>query len=188
MLPWAPFRCSMQSSSDTASRRSTHPVTRILGYSSRYFWFRIDGVKVIPTNNPSGVMKRLTVWPHGSLLFFTSIRCPCDSSSSVAFSTLATSNSSQADHSGVNRFESDRLAYSATCKAQENLTRYLDDQTAAADNSRKTEAPVPIARRALEIGWFIIVGVRTNPIAPDNKFLNDFFARVECVRQDWSVR
>jgi hypothetical protein len=31
-------------------------------------------VNVIPTNNPSGVMKRLTVWPHGSLLLFTIIR------------------------------------------------------------------------------------------------------------------
>ena len=31
---------------------------------------------MIPTNNPSGVMKRLTVWPHGSFLFFTSLlRC-----------------------------------------------------------------------------------------------------------------
>ena len=34
---------------------------------------RIEGVNVIPINNPSGVMKRLTVWPHGSVLFFTSV-------------------------------------------------------------------------------------------------------------------
>lgn len=27
----------------------------------RYFFSRIEGVKVIPTNNPSGVKKRLTV-------------------------------------------------------------------------------------------------------------------------------
>ncbi len=40
----------------------------------RYLSSRIEGVNVIPTNIPSGVMKRLTVWPHGSLLFFTSIR------------------------------------------------------------------------------------------------------------------
>ena len=30
----------------------------------------------MPTNNPSGEMKRLTVWPHGSFLFLTSIRYP----------------------------------------------------------------------------------------------------------------
>jgi hypothetical protein len=35
---------------------------------------RINGVKVIPTNIPSGSMKRLTVWPQGSLLLLTSIR------------------------------------------------------------------------------------------------------------------
>jgi hypothetical protein len=67
----------------------------------RYLSSRIEGVNVIPTNNPSGAMKRLTVWPHGSFLFFTSIRCPCDSSSRVAFSTLSTSNSSQACGAGI---------------------------------------------------------------------------------------
>ncbi len=35
---------------------------------------RIDGVNVMPTNNPSGSRNRLTVCPHGSVLFFTSIR------------------------------------------------------------------------------------------------------------------
>ena len=38
-----------------------------------YFSSRINGVKVIPTSNPSGEMKRLTVWPHGSFLFLISI-------------------------------------------------------------------------------------------------------------------
>src|SRR5258708_38033965 len=58
-----------------------------------YFCPRIEGVKVMPTSNPSGEMKRLTIWPHGSFLFLTSIRCPRDSSSAVALSTLSTSNS-----------------------------------------------------------------------------------------------
>jgi hypothetical protein len=58
---------------------------------------------VIPTSKPSGPMKRLTVWPHGSLLFLTSIRYPRDSSSSVAASTLSTSNSIQACGIGTSR-------------------------------------------------------------------------------------
>lgn len=46
---------------------------------SRYFApcgvdLRSKGVKVIPTNNPSGPRNRLTVWPHGSVLFLTSMR------------------------------------------------------------------------------------------------------------------
>lgn len=44
-----------------------------LDFAAAYFSSRIDGVKVIPTNNPSGPMKRLTVWPHCSFLFLTSI-------------------------------------------------------------------------------------------------------------------
>src|SRR5258708_36086938 len=66
-----------------------------------YFSPRISGVKVTPTSNPSGEMKRLTVWPHGSFLFLTSIRYPCDSRLAVAFSTLSTSNSSQACGMGI---------------------------------------------------------------------------------------
>lgn len=58
--------------------------------------FRNAGVNVIPTNNPSGSMNRLTTWPQGSFLFLTSIRYPCASSSVVASSTSSTSNSSQA--------------------------------------------------------------------------------------------
>jgi hypothetical protein len=69
----------------------------------RHFSSRIHGVKVIPTSKPSGPMKRLTVWPHGSLLFLTSIRYPRDSSSSVAASTLSTSNSIQACGIGTSR-------------------------------------------------------------------------------------
>lgn len=48
--------------------------SRFLDRGQHYFSSRIHGVKVIPTNNPSGPMKRLTVWPHGSSLFLTSIR------------------------------------------------------------------------------------------------------------------
>src|SRR6266404_1123126 len=66
-----------------------------------YFCPRIEGVKVMPTSNPSGEMKRLTIWPHGSFLFLTSIRCPRDSSSAVALSTLSTSNSSYACGAGI---------------------------------------------------------------------------------------
>src|SRR6516225_1333456 len=68
-----------------------------------YFSFspRISGVKVTPTSNPSGEMKRLTVCPHDSFLFLTSIRYPRDSRLAVAFSTLSTSNSSQACGTGI---------------------------------------------------------------------------------------
>jgi hypothetical protein len=52
---------------------------RILAHDLDYFFSRIDGVKVTSTNNPSGAMKRLTVWPHGSFLFLISIRYPRDS-------------------------------------------------------------------------------------------------------------
>ncbi len=34
------------------------------------FFSHPEGVKVIPANNPSGVMKRLTVWPHGSFVLY----------------------------------------------------------------------------------------------------------------------
>jgi hypothetical protein len=34
----------------------------------------IEGVNVIPTNNPSGAKNRLTICPQGSFLFLTSIR------------------------------------------------------------------------------------------------------------------
>lgn len=47
---------------------------RVTRTGQRYFSTRIDGVKVTPINNPSGAKKRLTVWPHGSFLFLTSIR------------------------------------------------------------------------------------------------------------------
>jgi hypothetical protein len=68
-----------------------------------YFSFspRICGVKVTPSSSPSGEMRRLTVWPHGSFLFLTSIRYPSDSRLAVAFSTLSTSNSSQACGTGM---------------------------------------------------------------------------------------
>src|SRR6516162_11126716 len=66
-----------------------------------YFCSRIHGVKVIPTSIPSGEMKRLTICPQGSFLFFTSIRYPPDSRTAVAFSTLSTSNSSQAWGAGM---------------------------------------------------------------------------------------
>ena len=41
----------------------------------------------MPTSNPSGERRRVTVWPQGSFLFLTRIRYPCDSRSAVAFST-----------------------------------------------------------------------------------------------------
>jgi hypothetical protein len=87
----------------SASLREQRSARRNPHSYSRYVSSRIEGVKVIPTNNPSGAMKRLTVWPHGSRLFFTNMRCPCDSSSSVALSTLSTSNSSQACGGGISR-------------------------------------------------------------------------------------
>src|SRR5581483_6381362 len=65
-----------------------------------YFFSRIKGVKVIPTNIPSGSRNLLTVWPHGSFLLLRSIRYPCDSSFAVALSTFSTSNSSQACGTG----------------------------------------------------------------------------------------
>src|ERR1700745_959984 len=75
----------------------------ILNVDPDYFFFsrRIIGVKVTPTSNPSGEMKRLTVLPHGSFLFVTSIRYPRDSRLAVALSTLSTSNSSQACGTGI---------------------------------------------------------------------------------------
>src|SRR6266481_9037137 len=73
----------------------------ILAHGLAYFFSRINGVKVIPTSNPSGAMKRLTVWPHGSFLFLISIRYPRDSRCAVAFSTLSTSNSSHACGAGM---------------------------------------------------------------------------------------
>src|SRR5260370_23778246 len=74
---------------------------RILEHGLDYFFSRIDGVKVMPTSNPSGAMKRLTFWPHGSFLFLISIRYPRDSRCAVAVSTLSTSNSSHACVAGV---------------------------------------------------------------------------------------
>lgn len=53
-----------------------------------YFFPLIDGVKLRPTNSPSGARKRLTVCPEGSFWFLTSIRWPRTSSSAVARSTL----------------------------------------------------------------------------------------------------
>src|SRR5262249_3064372 len=44
--------------------------------SRAYFFSRMDRLKVIPTSSPSGEMKRLTICPQGSFLFFTSIRYP----------------------------------------------------------------------------------------------------------------
>lgn len=38
------------------------------------FSSRIDGVNVMPRSSPSGDKNRLTLCPHGSFLFFTSIR------------------------------------------------------------------------------------------------------------------
>ncbi len=38
------------------------------------FASRIDGVNVMPRSSPSGDKNRLTICPHGSFLFFTSIR------------------------------------------------------------------------------------------------------------------
>ena len=66
-----------------------------------HFSFRIEGVKVIPTSNPSGDRKRVTVWPQGSFLSLTRIRYPCDSRFVVASSTLSTSNSSHACGTGM---------------------------------------------------------------------------------------
>jgi hypothetical protein len=54
----------------------------------------------MPTSNPSGERRRVTVWPQGSILFLTRIRYPCDSRSAVAFSTLSTSNSNHACGTG----------------------------------------------------------------------------------------
>ena len=48
-------------------------VASLIRATSRYSFSRIEGVKVIPTNNPSGVKKRLTIWPHGSFLFLISM-------------------------------------------------------------------------------------------------------------------
>ena len=60
---------------------SLHDVVKIMQIDdqlwksvSDYSVCRIDGVKVIPTNSPSGPMKRLTVCPQGSFLFLTNIR------------------------------------------------------------------------------------------------------------------
>lgn len=39
-----------------------------------YFSERIQGVNVIPINNPSGPRRRVTVWPHGSFLALISVR------------------------------------------------------------------------------------------------------------------
>jgi len=58
--------------------------------------FRKSGVNAMPSNKPSGLRKRLTVCPHGSFLFFTSMRYPWRSSDAVACSTFSTSNSSHA--------------------------------------------------------------------------------------------
>src|SRR5215469_2260612 len=69
--------------------------------TNRYFFSRIEGVKVSPIRSPSESRKRLTVCPHGSLLFLMSIRYPLDSSSEVALSTLSTSNSSHAWGAGT---------------------------------------------------------------------------------------
>lgn len=66
-----------------------------------YSSFRIEGVKVMPTSNPSGEIKRVTVWPQGSFLFLTRIRYPRDRRSAVALSTLSTSNSIHACGTGM---------------------------------------------------------------------------------------
>src|SRR5215475_10305675 len=75
--------------------RSSEEISFRLNYA-----FRNKGVRVSPTSNPSGERKRLAVWPHGSFLFLTSIRYPCDSRCAVAFSTFSTSNSSHACGTG----------------------------------------------------------------------------------------
>ena len=51
---------------------------------------------VTPTNNPSGLMRRVTTCPHGSVRARTSSRYPRSSNSRLAISMSSTSNSSQA--------------------------------------------------------------------------------------------
>src|SRR5260370_42646421 len=74
---------------------------RILEHGLDYFFSRIDGVKVMPTSNPSGAMKRLTVWPHGSFLFLISIRFPPHSGAAVPVPTLSTSTSTHVCGAGI---------------------------------------------------------------------------------------
>src|SRR5215469_11415509 len=100
--------CQLERSrSDTLLRSRTGinspagPVFCLSGLLPTYFCSRIDGVNVTPTSSPSGEMNRLTVWPHGSFLFLTSIRCPRDSRPAVVFSTFSTSNSSHACGTGM---------------------------------------------------------------------------------------
>src|SRR5262249_49458316 len=95
LYPRPPVHCSgwlSAASSGGAAHQSREPVS----VSVWLFCARIDGVKVTPTSSPSGEMKRLTICPHGSFLFLTSIRYPAESRAAVAFSTLSTSNSSHA--------------------------------------------------------------------------------------------
>jgi hypothetical protein len=120
------------------------------GYSSRYFSFRIDGVKVIPSNNPSGVMKRLTVWPQGSFLFLTSIRYSCDSSSTVACSTLSTSNSSQAWGAGISLGqESWPKQDCAACESGHKAGRSDREGVQQGDEIRRHAQPRPSRLRDL---------------------------------------
>src|SRR5215469_80165 len=90
--------CKSKNSATGSWSAVRFPDSRVSGL---YLSARIDGVKVIPSNNPSGDKKRLTIWPQGSFLFLTSMRYPFDSSSAVALSTLSTSNSSQACGAGI---------------------------------------------------------------------------------------
>ena len=48
-------------------------IRRVERATAAYFFSRIDGVNVTPISSPSGEINRLTLCPHGSFLFFTSI-------------------------------------------------------------------------------------------------------------------
>ena len=82
--PWPTVNASgSQSHSAQGRRRRKQEQGITLTWSDSaddyFFSSRIHGVKVTPTNGPSGEIKRLTVWPHGSFLFLLRIRYPSDS-------------------------------------------------------------------------------------------------------------
>lgn len=65
--PWVVYQLAKPAGKECAFKRSRlayHSFWRI--YSC--FSLRNNGVKVIPTNKPSGARKRLTVWPQGLFL------------------------------------------------------------------------------------------------------------------------
>jgi hypothetical protein len=74
----------------------------------------------MPTSSPSDETKRLTICPHGSILFFTSIRYPPDSRIEVAFSTLSKSNSSHA--AGQERPQAKNLYQNTTAPPERAAT------------------------------------------------------------------